>query len=194
MGTFNPSPAVEDRMKSFDIAIEQMLWPEKRATDPMVGGKIKGPSLIDRTTADSYVNIPYGFLPSPLADFLKFDKVFLPSILDKDGLRIGPIPMGTPVGLLANLDLDPGQQLTLAERLKKDATIVKLAALAKSDLKRGSKNLDNITGLLLDLSKCPDLIVNRGHYFGTDMLDPKEGEPGLSDQDKRALIEFLKTF
>jgi hypothetical protein len=33
-------------------------------------------------------------------------------------------------------------------------------------------------------------VVNRGHYFGTDMF--KE-EPGLSDADKRALIEFLKT-
>ena len=34
-------------------------------------------------------------------------------------------------------------------------------------------------------------MVNRGHYFGTDAF--KE-EPGLSDEDKRALIEFLKTF
>ena len=37
---------------------------------------------------------------------------------------------------------------------------------------------------LLAVSKCPDLIVNRGHLFGTV----------LPDQDKRALIEFLKTF
>ena len=44
---------------------------------------------------------------------------------------------------------------------------------------------------LLKLSKCPDFVVNRGHYFGTDAF--KE-EPGLSDDDKRALIEFLKTF
>ncbi|HEV3075594.1 MAG TPA: hypothetical protein VHB47_14330 [Thermoanaerobaculia bacterium] len=44
---------------------------------------------------------------------------------------------------------------------------------------------------LLELSKCPDLVVNRGHYFGTSYF--KE-EPGLSDDDKRALIEFLKTF
>jgi hypothetical protein len=49
--------------------------------------------------------------------------------------------------------------------------------------------------------------VNRGHYFGTDYLEPAEkADPalrsqavsdrgtGLSDQDKRALIEFLKTF
>jgi hypothetical protein len=34
-------------------------------------------------------------------------------------------------------------------------------------------------------------VVNRGHYFGTDMLPD---EPGLSDEDKKALIEFVKTF
>jgi hypothetical protein len=37
---------------------------------------------------------------------------------------------------------------------------------------------------LVKLSKCPDYVVNRGHYFGTK----------LSDDDKWALIEFLKTF
>ena len=37
---------------------------------------------------------------------------------------------------------------------------------------------------LLDLSKCPDFVVNRGHLFGTD----------LPNDDKAALIEFLKTF
>ena len=36
---------------------------------------------------------------------------------------------------------------------------------------------------LLKVSKCPDLIEDRGHYFGRD----------LSDGDKRALIEFVKT-
>ncbi|MGH6919524.1 MAG: hypothetical protein ACREJ0_17675, partial [Geminicoccaceae bacterium] len=43
---------------------------------------------------------------------------------------------------------------------------------------------------LLELSKCPDFVVNRGHYFGTDQFAE---EPGLRDPDKRALIEFLKT-
>ena len=37
---------------------------------------------------------------------------------------------------------------------------------------------------LLALDKCPDLIVNRGHYFGSN----------LEDADKRALIALLKTF
>ena len=49
----------------------------------------------------------------------------------------------------------------------------------------------NLVDPLLELSKCPDFVVNRGHYFGTDRL--KE-EPALGDDDKRALIEFLKTF
>ena len=44
---------------------------------------------------------------------------------------------------------------------------------------------------LLALSKCPDFVVNRGHYFGTGVVP---GEPALCDDDKRALIEFLKTF
>jgi hypothetical protein len=34
--------------------------------------------------------------------------------------------------------------------------------------------------------------VNRGHYFGTSQFTG--GEPGLSDDDKRALIAFLKRF
>ena len=57
---------------------------------------------------------------------------------------------------------------------------------------------------LLKLSKCPDLVVNRGHYFGTTQFNKQDGlsadeksfghEPELTDDDRRALIEFLKTF
>ncbi len=48
----------------------------------------------------------------------------------------------------------------------------------------------NLVPDLLALNKCPDFVVNRGHYFGTDWFDQ---EPGLSDDDKWALIEYLKT-
>jgi len=92
--------------------------------------------------------------------------------------------------------------LSLTERLKRDKIFLELGHRGKSDLKKAqglsgeqlARNFENVTDLLLDLSKCPDFIVNRGHYFGTDMLDPKEGEPGLNDSDKNALIAFLKTF
>ena len=53
------------------------------------------------------------------------------------------------------------------------------------------KAFANLVQPMLELNKCPDFIVNRGHYFGTSYFNE---EPGLSDQDKRALIEFLKTF
>jgi hypothetical protein len=49
----------------------------------------------------------------------------------------------------------------------------------------------NVVDPLLELSACPDFIVNKGHYFGTSMSSE---EPGLSDGDKLALIAFLKTF
>ena len=43
---------------------------------------------------------------------------------------------------------------------------------------------------LVEISKCPDYVVNRGHYFGTDYFAE---ETPLTDADKRALIAFLKT-
>ena len=168
----------------------------------MIGSKVTGPSHIDRTTATSYIKLPFGFLPRTLADFVKIDQLILTQFKDQEGLKIGPIPEGTPVGLLSNLDLDPGEHLTLDARLKRDRDFIELAKRAKSDLKNSGEIPDDrqkqrmleLTDLLLKVSKCPDLIVNRGHYFGTDLLDPSEHEPGLSDQDKRALVAFLKTF
>ena len=48
----------------------------------------------------------------------------------------------------------------------------------------------NILEKMYSLSKCPDFVINKGHYFGTNLFP---GEPGLSDAEKRALIGFLKT-
>jgi hypothetical protein len=105
-------------------------------------------------------------------------------------MEIGPIPAGTPVNLLANLNPlseDPGglaeHQRQLLELLLKMAR--KLAELPKdaSEDQVRAKFADVVEPMLA-LSKCPDFIVNRGHLFGTQ----------LADDDKRALIEFLKTF
>jgi hypothetical protein len=74
--------------------------------------------------------------------------------------------------------------------------LLKLPSNATDDQAR--QVLMNLVDPLLELSKCPDLIVNRGHYFGTDYVEPgqpnRAQEAALSDQDKRALIEFVKTF
>ena len=204
VGPFEADPSVDGRMRSFQASIEQMLWPERRGQDSNLGAKI--PGKIDRTTTSSYLKVSGGYLPDALRKSLGLRQRLAPWIFGEGGIQLGPIPAGTPIGLLANLnplseDPDPSQQLTHAAKL------LKLVATLDSDLRKlpkdasdaqGSQIFGNSVDQLLDLSKCPDLIVNRGHYFGTDFLEPGEKpgvrQPGLSDADKRALIEFLKTF
>jgi hypothetical protein len=117
VGEFEESPSVESRMKSFDNWIEQMLWPEKRLGNisyvTASGKTLRG--QVDVTTATSYVRVPKGFLPGllhggfqrsgqldPLIELLRLEHFF-----DADGVAIGPIPKGTPVALIGNIDLVP---------------------------------------------------------------------------------------
>ena len=108
------------------------------------------------------------------------------------GDRVGPIPAGTPIDLLANFDPLP-QSTSLRERLAHDKAVVKVVVQLLHDLKalpQGASDeqarqvFSNVGEQLFALSKCPDYVVNRGHYFGSN----------LSDADKKALIAFLKTF
>jgi hypothetical protein len=93
-----------------------------------------------------------------------------------------------------------------AERLEHNAQVLWLVLRLKHALEslpskptddQVRKAFTSVEPDLIKFNKCPDFVVNRGHYFGTDMLtDTKDfpGEPALSDSDKKALIEFLKTF
>jgi len=197
VGKFDPSPSVEARMRSFQDSIEQLLWPEKRDKDPILGAKV--PGVIDRTTARSYLRVAGGYLPPFLRPLLGPLHRFLPWLVGEGGVQIGPIPAGTPVNLLANLELLPDGG-SHPDQLKHGKEILELLVAIERDLRtlppgasdeEARKKFANLRDPLLKLSKCPDFVVNRGHYFGTDMF--KE-EPGLSDEEKRALIEFLKTF
>ncbi len=197
VGTFNPSPSVDARMASFQDSIEKMLWPQRRDTDSLLGDKI--PGKIDRTTETSYIDVPAGFLPDSFRPLLSPAHRFLPAIFGEQDVILGPIPKGTPVGLLANLDL-LGEGLTGNDKIKHQARVLDLLLKMKHDfasLPQNATDADaerifaNVVPDLFALSKCPDYVVNRGHYFGTDLLPE---EPGLSDTDKKALIEFLKTF
>jgi hypothetical protein len=203
VGEFHQSPSIESRMSSFESSIEQMLWPEKRPGDisyvTASGKMLRG--QINLTTATSYLRVPRGFLPDlsqgvnpdPLIELLRLEHFF-----DENGVAIGPIPKGTPVALLGNIDLDKRENPI--EDFEHKVKLAKLLLKLKADLKAlprdasdedARKSFSNVVDDLLSVSKCPDFIVNRGHYFGTDYF--KE-EPGLSDSDKRALIAFLKTF
>ena len=166
IGTFTGDPSFAGRMKAFDDAITKLLWPEKRL----------GLASIIKTTAESYIQIPAPYLPQELQ-----------SLTQGGFLRIGPIPAGTPIDLLANADLDLSDRDKTADRIK---LIAKLQAdliqirMKHFDADASREVLKGLVPDLLKISKCPDFVQDRGHYFGTK----------LPDVDKQALIEYLKTF
>lgn len=190
VGKFEASPSVEARMTSFQDSITQMLRPEKRDKDPVFGDKI--PGVIDRTTVTSWLRIPTGYLPDVIRRSQGVLKLVVP-IFDEKGIEIGPIPKSTPVDLLANFSPLPPESSTLGARLAHDKAVVAAVFKLVHDLRALPKNATddqarqvfaNVGEQLFALSKCPDFVVNRGHYFGSK----------LSDADKNALIAFLKTF
>src|SRR6185437_3776771 len=209
VGPFDPSPSVEARMRVFNASIEQMLWPEKREHDAVLGDK--GVGLIQRTTATSWVKMPAGFLPGFVKALRGPLNWLLPGAFNDNGdLQLGPIPKGTPVDLLGNFDPLPEGTGWMAA-LSRDWSLLGLAGRLRHDLSampadvkvddkdpqrqaaKEAQEREILTPLgrsLYALGNCPDYVVNRGHYFGTDLF---KQEPGLSDADKRALIEFLKT-
>jgi hypothetical protein len=197
LGKFDPSPSVEARMGSFEDAIQKLLWPERREKDPVLGDKV--PGVIDRTTDTSYLRVPTGYLPDFLQSLVGFGQRIFPSLFGEGGLEIGPIPKGTPVNLLSNLDL-LGEDLDAAGQKDQRKKVFDLLWKMQHDLHRLPRNATdeqarqqfaNLVEPMLALSKCPDFVVNRGHYFGTSYFNE---EPPLSDDDKWALIEFMKTF
>ena len=204
----NPPPGVAERMRSFDDAIEKMLWPEKRDKDSVLGEKLRAesdgslplPSLIDRTTATSYIRVPVGYVPGELRALAGIGRTVAPFLYGDDGaIEIGPIPKGTPVNLVANLRL-LSESAALTDRAEQSRKVLGLLKRVKSALRSLPRPAGDdqaraafapLVDRFLDSSTCPDFIVNRGHYFGTRY---QTQEPALSDSDKRALIEFLKTF
>jgi hypothetical protein len=99
---------------------------------------------------------------------------------------------------LGNFDALP-EQPGIAAGLSHTWKLLSLFARLRHDLAAMPKDADDATAQkiftplgrqLYDLGNCPDYETNRGHYFGTDLFSE---EPGLSDADKNALIEFLKT-
>jgi hypothetical protein len=208
LGPFSGDPSVDGRMKVFNASIEQLLWPEKRDHDESFDG------FIVRTTESSNVNIPKRSIPvelKSLVDFLPADP--FKRLFDKDGdFKLGPIPKGFPIGLAANYQ-PLTDRATLEERFTHAANFKQLVTKFLENWSSLDPSADdakllawaaNLREPLLKLNKCPDFVVNRGHYFGTAKFNETDGlsedekafgtEPPLGDDDKRALIEFIKTF
>lgn len=101
-------------------------------------------------------------------------------------IKIGPIPKGTPVSLLANLNPD-AEPKELAKAI--GITISTFAEINSKHLtsEQADKLLrERVAPALMKVNKCPDFVMDKGHYF--------EWFQAMSDDDKRCLIELLKTF
>ena len=180
-------------MKSFDEGIHQLLWPEQRKGNMTVvtlSGK-QHPGWIDRTPGQTYLSAYSGYLPGAYNVLKGVLRKLHPNIVNEQGdIQIGPIPTGTPINLVSNIDLEKESQVvSLLFKIKK-----RLDALPQNATdEQARQQFGDLVPDLLNVSKCRDFVVNKGHYFGTDYLPASEGEPGLSDADKKALIAFLKT-
>jgi hypothetical protein len=123
LGEFRWTGSVSERMASFDSGIEALLWPERREGDrsySTASGKLV-PGKIDVTDGQTYLRVPKGYLPDflqPLVGPLSYVK---PWLLNKQGVEIGPIPSGTPINLLSNIDLEQRDKVvTLLKQAKRD--------------------------------------------------------------------------
>jgi hypothetical protein len=194
-------PCVANRMRMFDRSIREMLNPQTRRTDKLT--QIPVPGYIYRTTAPSCLIIQSGFAPSWLRTFAGPLHWLAPWAIDRDGgIELGPLPKDFPVNALTNTKLLPDNDErgvvghywrltkalpTLISAFKQMGGQCTPEALANPETQataqaavRDTKLIDTLVGL----SKCPDYVVNRGHYFGAD----------LSADDKEALIAYLKHF
>jgi mono/diheme cytochrome c family protein len=109
------------------------------------------------------------------------------------GLRIGPIPEGIPVSIIANVDpLAPPKDLfDAADKLVAFLSKHQVAAYKNptDEVARAARRKefeDVCAPALLKVSKCPDFILDRGHDF-TFIRD-------MTDEEKLELIQLIKTF
>jgi len=165
VGAFTGDPSVEGRMRAFADGMEKLLWPERRA----------GLASVWTTSEESAIRIPEPLVP-PL----------LKPLVRKGVLEIGPIPRGTPINLVANIEPRLDRLLILISTVNAgfiDASARRLDLLHPTAGATGDEARRRLVATLMAASTCPDLVEDRGHLFGAD----------LADADKLALIEFLKT-
>lgn len=194
-------PCVANRVKVFERSIGQMLNPSTRRMDKHT--QIPVPGYIYRTTAPACLTVPSGYMPSWEQRLSRPLHWLAPWAIDRNGgIALGPLPKDFPINALTNTKLlpdhdEPGgighywrlakAMPTLASAFKKMGGKCSASELADPQTQANSESAVRDTGLvdtLVGLSKCPDYVVNRGHYFGAD----------LSAGDKDALVAYLKHF
>ncbi len=133
----------------------------------------RGLASMKVTTEDSRLPDLFPVLKQLDPEFAAFD-------FDLDLLRV---PKGTPINLLTNVhpkDVKSVLQAYIDGVLdgRPEAEFNQLRTINQA------KGRAAMLKRLLEVNTCPDFIEDKGHYYGH----------GLSDEDKRALIEYIKYF
>jgi hypothetical protein len=164
VGIYNADPSLAGRMAAYEDGMTKLLWPERRL----------GVRSMLVTTQDS-----------KLPDFFPILMKLMPEFSDLPGLDLDLInvPKGTPVNLIMNLHVKDVKTVLQAyvDGVLQGEPRTKFAELR-------AKNHDvaqqQMLQKLLEVNMCPDFIEDRGHTYGRE----------LSEEDKRALIEYMKHF
>ena len=181
VGPFEWSPSVDARMRSFQ---------ELDRADAVARAARQGSVVCQRESVPASASS----IGSPSTATLKCPKAIFPDRLRRLVNGVAPaVPVHRRQRLLGedrpvperhagrpdhNMDLS-GAELPPAEReahKKKLLTLLKHAAKANSRQARTSRAISaDLVDDMLDVSKCKDFVVNKGHYFGTDYFTEEPG-------------------
>jgi hypothetical protein len=164
VGVYTGDPSVAGRMAGYEDGMTKLLWPERRL----------GVGSIKVTTDDSKLPDVFPVLMGLLPEFAD-----LPD-LDLDLVRV---PKGTPINLLMNVHPKDVKAVLQAyvDGVLQGRPRSKFAELRAKNHGLGQQRMME---KLLEVNVCPDFIEDRGHTYGRE----------LGDEDKRALIEYVKHF
>lgn len=101
-------------------------------------------------------------------------------------LRIGPIPAGTPVNLLANVNSEAPQRDIIKGALEVTRGLSDIRSRSLDPKATREVLARGVVPPLMKINKCPDFVMDRGHDFPWFSR--------MTDDDKHAVIELLKTF
>jgi hypothetical protein len=172
---------IDEVVRTVDGAVDRAIRDAVKDGEPALAAGRAAVHAAARAHADRFFDRAFDEIKGSLGDKLGVRKLPLEELkqslrrqflerVDRLGQDVQEammlkVPAGTPVNLYLNLGRGRLPDAILASaRLRQDPR-----ALAKA---------------LLEMSTCPDLVENHGHRYGAE----------LSDEDKAALIEFVKTF
>ena len=164
VGLYNGDPSLAARMAAYQDGMTKLLWPERRLG---VGSMVV-------TTEES-----------TLPDFFPMLIKAMPEFSDLPGLDLVrvTVPKGTPVNLLMNLHAKDVKTVFQAyvDGVLQGQPRAKFAELRAENHDTAIRRMME---KMLEVNVCPDFIEDRGHTYGSQ----------LSDDDKKALIEYIKYF